>query len=62
MVIPYRRFELPRNANGGVKIAHVVIGPTPHQDPAFASLRNFLISQRCRDVHIEHSGIPLREA
>ena len=63
MLIPYRPFRLPRNDDGGVKLQHVIVGPTPHENAAIDAVSNFLLSEHSYPAaDVDYCNIPLREA
>jgi hypothetical protein len=63
MLIPFRRFHLPID-NSHVKIAKVVVGPTPHVRQALRAVKDFLSVQKklAGIPQVEYCDIPLREA
>jgi hypothetical protein len=65
MLIPYCAFDLPRDEHGRLKIARVIVGPTPHAYQALFSVSQFLVAQNAADHignRVEYCDIPLRDA
>ena len=59
MLTPFYRFPL---AEEGIpfRVARVVVGPTPHEREAAASVRSMLVRLRLNDVAVKSSEVPYR--
>jgi hypothetical protein len=63
MLIPYRAFHLPRDDKGRLKVAKIIVGPTPHAYHAVLAVRQFMAIQGVPGIgKVEYCDIPLREA